>query len=439
MFPQRASCGASARPAPRARGDVPAIGQEKGEHSGCSPCTRGCSPVRQQPAQEMPLLPVHAGMFPSRRRRGRGSCSAPRARGDVPWPRSGRRGTRPCSPCTRGCSPHQPQRALAFWLLPVHAGMFPPRRRTRRSPASAPRARGDVPGEWRTPLVSPYCSPCTRGCSPKKKRGEPHASLLPVHAGMFPAAGGTGSAATTAPRARGDVPGADDPRDAGKACSPCTRGCSPRLRGDVGDDQLLPVHAGMFPAEQPYEGAQDSAPRARGDVPPFKAAGAGAMDCSPCTRGCSLDGPEVFGLFPLLPVHAGMFPCCPRRRPWRGSAPRARGDVPQNRAISSSSTPCSPCTRGCSHGAAHPCSSHQLLPVPAGMFPGGNDGVVAHRAAPRARGDVPAVAGGGMGAALCSPCTRGCSPRSHAKSSRACLLPVHAGMFPPHRWRALDH
>ena len=274
----------------------------------CSPRTRGCS-RRRRPSESPPrLLPAHAGMFPQETGSNPPGRSAPRARGDVPSARSPSARIAACSPRTRGCSQADRTEHTTTKLLPVHAGMFPTRPGGPLDGPTAPRARGDVPRSLTGRVATLPCSPCTRGCSQVLDRPSRDAALLPVHAGMFPSPTGGTTPPPAAPRARGDVPRAGSPTCTTTPCSPCTRGCSPHRRPDHRGDALLPVHTGMFPPGAVRRTSQTSAPRARGDVPDPAADRVLIVSCSPCTRGCSPPRFRTDPPRPLLPAHAGMFP-----------------------------------------------------------------------------------------------------------------------------------
>ncbi len=128
MFPRRKESQHDAHAAPRARGDVPIHRRPPYPLEPCSPCTRGCS-RRTRPGHDVrELLPVHAGMFPTPRSGNRPYGSAPRARGGVPYGETVDEFKSDCSPCTRGCSRVSRGSGGRCGLLPVHAGMFTSRR-----------------------------------------------------------------------------------------------------------------------------------------------------------------------------------------------------------------------------------------------------------------------------------------------------------------------
>ncbi len=156
-------------------------------------------------------------------------------------------------------------------------------------------------------------------------------------------------------------------------CSPRPRGCSRVGRAADAAHRLLPAPAGMFPRHCSTSTARTTAPRARGDVPEVAGGQPHHTLCSPRPRGCSRDVPHGHVRVPLLPAPAGMFPTYRRGSAATGSAPRARGDVPESSPVPAWLTPCSPRPRGCSNTFPYRPSWRQLLPAPAGMFPWRSD------------------------------------------------------------------
>jgi hypothetical protein len=216
----------------------------------------------------MTLLPAHAGMVPPPSRTFISHFAAPRARGDGPTAFLAASNKLTCSPRTRGWSPHHGHAGAVGRLLPAHAGMVPahPRWSGRSSPA--PRARGDGPVEHRRRSRSGGCSPRTRGWS-RLHPGHLHAPLLlPAHAGMVPPWRRTGARPRSAPRARGDGPAISSGWSVGRPCSPRTRGWPPAAANPRPGAPLLPAHAGMIPGCPWGRAGCPAAPRpVRGSCP----------------------------------------------------------------------------------------------------------------------------------------------------------------------------
>src|SRR3954452_10084637 len=92
--------------APRARGDGPVERWVLAHTWRCSPRTRGWSRGTLGARAHVALLPAHAGMVPTNKRRAAQQGTAPRARGDGPTRRNRAFPTAVCSPRTRGWSRH---------------------------------------------------------------------------------------------------------------------------------------------------------------------------------------------------------------------------------------------------------------------------------------------------------------------------------------------
>ena len=151
---------------PRARGDVPSSHTLLTTSARFSPRTRGCS------------LGGGGG--------GGVGVGFPRARGDVPTTVEAIGKIWEFSPRTRGCSYSCMTPKSAWAVFPAHAGMF--RSLTNRSVACRcfPRARGDVPSDYRGCLPGHWFSPRTRGCSLIAELDLNETEVFPAHAGMFP-------------------------------------------------------------------------------------------------------------------------------------------------------------------------------------------------------------------------------------------------------------
>ena len=347
------------------------------------------------------MLPAHAGMVPGRPPRRVRRSRAPRARGDGPS-----RSARPvacssCSPRTRGWSQHTEPRRRAARVLPAHAGMVPHTVPPGCQSAGAPRARGDGPVLEVNGMTGQLCSPRTRGWS--RSRGQRHdrTAVLPAHAGMVPRCSTTQPSAPSAPRARGDGPLAMLKASGSVRCSPRTRGWSPLYDQLPDEATVLPAHAGMVPRGRPHPMTASCAPRARGDGPSETSSPPPASKCSRA-RG---DGP-------LLRKAVQIGKAC---------SPRTRG-CPGRLMLVTYQMGCSPRTRGWSRAEEDARNPHFVLPAHAGMVPVPCHAVAAARSAPRARGDRPDDTGFDTAADVCSPRTGdGAQFLRHAEADRRVL------------------
>ena len=133
------------------------------------------------------------------------------------------------------------------------------------------------------------------------------------------------------------------------------------------------------------------------------------MGFSPRTRGCSVVVIWLAFSAPVFPAHAGMFRQEVTFATVRDRFPRARGDVPTPACGGLQNTPFSPRTRGCSV-TTHPSAAiGAVFPAHAGMF---RD--------PHVKVDV---------SKLFSPRTRGCSWYNIPSTIARAVFPAHAGMF----------
>ena len=96
------------------------------------------------------------------------------------------------------------------------------------------------------------------------------------------------------------------------------------------------------------------------------------MPCSPRTRGWSRGVLDPHQHADVLPAHAGMVPTCPHPRPVMIGAPRARGDGPKGLSEGAFWQECSPRTRGWSLDQMAARIRAEVLPAHAGMVPFAN-------------------------------------------------------------------
>ena len=314
---------------PRARGGVPRFRWPHPRVGRSSPRTRGCSAPEGAHTGDRPVVPAHAGVFPTGQSGARGCAGRPRARGGVPRRKAAAKQVEESSPRTRGCSRRTCGRRGSGNVVPAHAGVFRSRSPCGPQCGGRPRARGGVPTEWLVWDGRWVSSPRTRGCSEMTSYAASAVLVVPAHAGVFRTAPDGTPSLTCRPRARGGVPVPSGSRVSCARSSPRTRGCSQREdRRSVGG-QVVPAHAGVFRCTATSCSPSPGRPRARGGVPAVSTSPAGPSKSSPRTRGCSLRRPCGRDACRVVPAHAGVF------RPERVRAwfpvgrPRARGGVPR--------------------------------------------------------------------------------------------------------------
>ena len=170
------------------------------------------------------------------------------------------------------------------------------------------------------------------------------------------------------PRIRGDVPGIFDWCFTNRGFSPHTRGCSDRRIPRFLRAQVFPAYAGMFLSSFWLKSLRVCFPRIRGDVPATWRQKPSAPTFSPHTRGCS--GNHVCGEpgSAVFPAYAGMFLSRPQQLHDLQRFPRIRGDVPPPKTSPLWSMRFSPHTRGCSVSPIVPAKPATVFPAYAGMF-----------------------------------------------------------------------
>ena len=255
----------------------------------------------------------------------------------------------------------------------------------------------------------------------------PHLRLIPAHAGNTCKARATALRTTAHPRSRGEH---DPERHAGgptHGSSPLTRGTRGKRVLVLGEERLIPAHAGNTRREPQAAPAPPAHPRSRGEHGAPSLSVRWTPGSSPLTRGTQARGVEGGVLRRLIPAHAGNTarPSCVTLP--RSAHPRSRGEHLSLHTELRAPRGSSPLTRGTPRGDAHAPRQQRLIPAHAGNTypPSGRTG---RRAAhPRSRGEhdphhvrIPDLGGS-------SPLTRG-TPDAAGRGIRTRrLIPAHAG------------
>ena len=113
----------------------------------------------------------------------------------------------------------------------------------------SPRIRGDGPSTCNPVAGVSAFSPYSRGWSHAATFLKVISHILPVFAGMVPMSITTASTTPHSPRIRGDGPHVDNHGLHDAAFSPYSRGWSQRWRFSLMLVSILPVFAGMVPAD----------------------------------------------------------------------------------------------------------------------------------------------------------------------------------------------
>ena len=175
------------RDSPRIRGDGPYKHMIVFRYMIFSPYSRGWSLTLKTTEWDGLILPVFAGMVPRRRSATPGKPYFPRIRGDGPTSCPTQPPTTVFSPYSRGWSSITPTKRRGDHIFPVFAGMVPRRRVCRRAERYFPRIRGDGPWFVRCVGWRRTFSPYSRGWSRVRLLKWAPRRILPVFAGMIPA------------------------------------------------------------------------------------------------------------------------------------------------------------------------------------------------------------------------------------------------------------
>ena len=301
---RRPWCGSSAHP--RSRGENQQRLDLGAESRGSSPLTRGKPRPQSWQKRASRLIPAHAGKTRCQLRLRRRGRAHPRSRGENRPAAAQLRSQLDSSPLTRGKPHRRIQGVVARRLIPAHAGKtnFPdPDSRQARA---HPRSRGENRlGEDNDVAVS-GSSPLTRGKPHKAWTKALQARLIPAHAGKTGHDTPGSSRSSAHPRSRGENPSTLNNGENVNGSSPLTRGKpSPSITSQAGSA----AH-----------------PRSRGENKDTRSGLWESMGSSPLTRGKPLVFGDLLGNERLIPAHAGKTrtPAQACGSPW--AHPRSRGE-----------------------------------------------------------------------------------------------------------------
>lgn len=146
-------------------------------------------------------------------------------------------------------------------------------------------------------------------------------------------------------------------------------------------------------------------------------------------------GPETPRSSSVLPAHAGLVPGAHCGHKGVLGSPRARGAGPVESVADASHVEFSPRTRGWSGGSLGPSRSGTVLPAHAGLVLTGCSPRSTRSCSPRARGAGLWPRSRSNHLSMFSPRTRGWSREQHDLPGGDRVLPAHAGLVLPSRWR----
>ena len=209
---------------PRSRGEHRRYDPADNEDWGSSPLTRGALGYWHPRRPHRRLIPAHAGSTKPSSGVRKGWRAHPRSRGEHTAARKYSTATAGSSPLTRGALGVDVIEAEDMGLIPAHAGSTVWLRPRCRDVPAHPRSRGEHAERGRIEHLGGGSSPLTRGALVASRYPPGLEGLIPAHAGSTH--GGTGDRVerTAHPRSRGEHSAASSSSAAKRGSSPLTRG-----------------------------------------------------------------------------------------------------------------------------------------------------------------------------------------------------------------------
>ena len=254
--------------------------------------------------------------------------------------------------------------------------------------------------------------------------------VVPAHAGVIPAAPAGCWGRLCRPRTRGGHPAEHTHAPPQAWSSPHTRGSSLDRLVDIARWAVVPAHAGVIRRHAGCPTSDRRRPRTRGGHPDQHHHRGQQEESSPHTRGSSRDRAVRPLAGTVVPAHAGVIPR--RRRPAARSPrrPRTRGGHPTTASPGGSTRSSSPHTRGSSFFAVSAAVVVSVVPAHAGVIRAPSSSSPARRGRPRTRGGHPLPVREEGTVTRSSPHTRGSSCRCSAVCAGYVVVPAHAGVIP---------
>ena len=291
---------------PRSRGENPEIGADRPRDRGSSPLTRGKPGKLRLIQSRSGLIPAHAGKTARQPPRRAAHPAHPRSRGENLKSATLARNVTGSSPLTRG-KPHKAwTKALQARLIPAHAGKTAHSTHSTCAAWAHPRSRGENSGAILLMYLMHGSSPLTWGKQRPQLRRRLRQRLIPAHAGKTGHDTPGSSRSSAHPRSRGENPSTLNNGENVNGSSPLTRGKpSPSITSQAGSA----AH-----------------PRSRGENKDTRSGLWESMGSSPLTRGKPLVFGDLLGNERLIPAHAGKTTwTTPCSRP-TAAHPRSRGE-----------------------------------------------------------------------------------------------------------------
>ena len=199
-----------------------------------------------------------------------------------------------------------------------------------RSASGRARAHPRSRGENGLPrLTVPPCagsSPLTRGKRVWERRAAGFIGLIPAHAGKTYSNEAFGPPGGAHPRSRGENSSGVTGLSGVGGSSPLTRGKPDRSRRSADREWLIPAHAGKTEPAPSCWGGDSAHPRSRGENETRSFHELAHRGSSPLTRGKHSKSGARWGVWGLIPAHAGKTTLRLRCVLTAGAHPRSRGE-----------------------------------------------------------------------------------------------------------------
>ena len=294
--------------------------------SGSSPLTRGKRRPIASRAQQLGLIPAHAGKTPVSQPDPSLSRAHPRSRGENQLVLMGLPAAEGSSPLTRGKRFSTRHTSPRGGLIPAHAGKTGCAVLLPVPPWAHPRSRGENGALCDGGATEVGSSPLTRGKLFRGLLALGCHRLIPAHAGKTARTFAVVGATTAHPRSRGENSRRPHKRTMFLGSSPLTRGKQVGVVPGGAEVGLIPAHAGKTPAALTLSCRRRAHPRSRGENHTGRWAGRGLQGSSPLTRGKLRFAHNAQFERGLIPAHAGKTPDRRDPRRHRRAHPRSRGE-----------------------------------------------------------------------------------------------------------------
>ena len=250
---------------PRSRGENSESDRNSSGLSGSSPLTRGKRYSAPPVGDRRRLIPAHAGKTRRSSRSWWALTAHPRSRGENDPGSTQPERLMGSSPLTRGKRHVDRRRPELRRLIPAHAGKTRRGMKYRGAFTAHPRSRGENRARRDFLVARDGSSPLTRGKHLDGDGRHPVGRLIPAHAGKTHPPPGRACPPSAHPRSRGENLSSSLAIVSLDGSSPLTRGKLRHRADGVGNDRLIPAHAGKTGRALHVESDVEAHPRSRGE------------------------------------------------------------------------------------------------------------------------------------------------------------------------------